>query len=47
MTTEEKSYEITCRGKEYIADSDYFRDSALSLEDCGSFLTSCNSSHFP
>ncbi len=29
---------ITCRGKKYIADNEYFRDYALNLDDTGTAL---------
>lgn len=38
MTHEDKGLTILCRGKEYIADSKYFLDYALSLEDTGTAL---------
>lgn len=41
MSIEEKKKAriVTCRGKEYIADDDYYLDYALSLEDNGTALT--------
>ena len=53
MKQEDKELIVRCRGKEYIADSKYFLDYALSLEDTGTALNNprsefiiCNFEHF-
>ena len=53
MTQEDKELIVLCKEKEYIADSEYFLDYALSLEDTGTALNNprlqfiiCNFEHF-
>lgn len=53
MTQQDKELIVLCRGKEYIADSEYFLEYALSLEDTGTALNNprstfiiCNFEHF-
>lgn len=53
MAQENKNLTIRCKGEEYIADSEYFLDEALSLEDTGTSLHNprlnfiiCNFEHF-